>query len=78
MNPTELHLKGYTSFIRGATALVTAIWAFFRLPETKGRTFEDLDLLFAKKIPARQFKRYEVDVYDETETAEVAAGVSVV
>jgi len=78
MNPTELNLKGYTGFIWGATALIAAIWAFFRLPETKGRTFEDLDLLFAKKIPARQFKRYEVDVYNETETAKVATGVSVV
>jgi MFS transporter, SP family, general alpha glucoside:H+ symporter len=77
MNPTELNLKGYTGFIWGATALCTAIWAWFRLPETKGRTFEDLDVLFAKKIGARQFKSYEVDVYDEQETAKVAARVSV-
>jgi len=77
MNPTELDLKGYTGFIWGSTAFIVGIWAWFRLPETKGRSFEDLDILFAKKIKARDFKVYEVDVYDEVETAKVAARVSV-
>ena len=72
MNPTNWNFKGYTGFIWGATAFLTFIWAFFRLPETKGRTFEDLDMLFAKKVPARQFKNYEIDVFDEQETAQVA------
>ena len=77
MNPTQLDLKGYTGFIWGSTALLTGIWAWYRLPETKGRTFEDLDMLFAKKVRARDFKSYEIDVYDEVETAKVAARVSV-
>lgn len=65
MNPTEWNLKGYTGFFWGATALLTGIWAFFRLPETKGRSYEDLDILFANRVPARKFKNYEVDVFDE-------------
>ncbi|MCJ1256302.1 hypothetical protein MMC24_004123 [Lignoscripta atroalba] len=78
MNPTELNLKGYTGFIWGSTALLTFIWAFFRLPETKGRSFEDLDMLFAEKVPARKFKTYHVDAFDEQETARVAARYSIV
>ena len=78
MNPTQWNLKGYTGFIWGATAFVTFVWAFFRLPETKGRTFEDLDLLFAKEVPAREFAAYEIDTFDEQETARVVRKVSVV
>ena len=76
MNPTELNLKGYTGFVWGSTAFVTLIWAFFRLPETKGRTFEDLDILFAKKVPTRKFKSYDVNAYDEVEVSRITAGVS--
>ena len=78
MNPTEWNLKGYTGFIWGGTAFLTFVWAFFRLPETKGRTFEDLDMLFAKEVPARKFKSYEVDAFDEQETARVARKFSAV
>lgn len=55
MNPRELNLRGYTGFIWGSTALIVCIWAFFRLPESKDRTFEELDLLFAKGTPTRKF-----------------------
>jgi SP family general alpha glucoside:H+ symporter-like MFS transporter len=46
---------------------LTLIWAYFRLPETKGRTYEELDLIFAAKVPTRKFKTYEVDAYAEHE-----------
>lgn len=67
VNPTAWNLKGYTGFFWGGTALLTLVWAFFRLPETKGRSFEELNLLFAKRVPTRQFKNYQVDVFDTTE-----------
>ncbi|KAK9321605.1 putative alpha-glucoside transport protein [Lipomyces orientalis] len=64
MNPTEWNLKGYTGFVWGGTALLTFIWAYFRLPETKGRTYEEIDLLFANKVPARKFKAYQVNAFN--------------
>lgn len=33
----------------------------------QGRTYEELDILFAKKIPARKFKAAEVQVYEDSE-----------
>ncbi|KAJ5183092.1 hypothetical protein N7492_000708 [Penicillium capsulatum] len=30
--------------------------------ETKGRTFEELDILFERKVPSRKFKHYKVDM----------------
>ena len=61
LNPTELNLKGYTGFIWAGTALITLIWAIFRLPETKGRSYEELDILFHNKGPAHKFRTTVVD-----------------
>ncbi|EEU36196.1 uncharacterized protein NECHADRAFT_87129 [Fusarium vanettenii 77-13-4] len=68
MNPTEWNLKGYTGFIWGGTSFFMFIWIYFRLPETKGRTFEELDLLFAKGVPARKFSTYNIETFRDTET----------
>jgi SP family general alpha glucoside:H+ symporter-like MFS transporter len=76
MNPTEWNLKGYTGFIWGATAFATFVWAYFRLPETKGRTFEDLDILFAKRVPAKRFKDIDVNGFEGVDPVEVARKVS--
>ncbi|KAH7309882.1 general substrate transporter [Stachybotrys elegans] len=65
MNPTEWNLKGYTGFFWGTTAFLVFVWAFFRLPETKDRTFEELNLLFAKKVSARKFKTYHVEAFGD-------------
>jgi len=73
MNPTAWNLEGYTGFVWGGTAFLTFIWAFFRLPETKGRPYHDLDILFAKKVPARKFKYTDVDAFNEAETSQLAA-----
>lgn len=77
MNPTEWNLRGYTGFIWGATAFLTFIWAYFRLPETMGRTFEDLDILFAKNVSAKKFKDYDVHGFEGADVAEVARKMSV-
>lgn len=72
MNPTQWDMKGYTGFVWGGTALCTFVWAFFRLPETKDRTFEELDILFAKRIAARKFGSYKVERRHGRETLETS------
>lgn len=67
MNPTGWNTQGRTGFFWAATSLCVFIWAFFRLPEAKGRTYEELDILFAKKISARKFSKTPVDAYAEGE-----------
>lgn len=34
------------------------------MPETKGRSYEELDLMFEAKLKTRKFKQYHVDAYD--------------
>ncbi|RJE20602.1 Maltose permease [Aspergillus sclerotialis] len=63
MNPTEWNAQGKTGFFWAGTALFTFIWAYFRLPEAKGRTYEELDILFAKRVSARKFSKTAVDAY---------------
>ncbi|KDN64652.1 putative sugar porter family MFS transporter [Colletotrichum sublineola] len=64
MNPTAWNLKGTTGFVWGGSAFVIFVWAYFRLPETKGRTFEELDYLFHNNVPTREFESTEVDIFD--------------
>lgn len=63
MNPTAWNASGKTGFFWGGTALLIFIWAYFRLPEAKGRTYEELDILFSRNIGARKFASQEVDAY---------------
>jgi SP family general alpha glucoside:H+ symporter-like MFS transporter len=64
MNPTAWNLKGYTGFVWGGTSFITCIWAYYRLPETAGRNFDELNLLFSKGISARHFDEYEVSPFE--------------
>lgn len=59
------------------TAIITLIWAFFRLTETKGRTFEELDIMFGRRVPTRKFAKYEVDAYADAAGGNQVAGVQV-
>ncbi|GKT51781.1 maltose permease MAL31 [Colletotrichum spaethianum] len=45
---------------------IWAVWIFFFLPETMNRSFAELDYLFQKKVPARQFATYPVDLFELT------------
>ncbi|KAH8658977.1 general substrate transporter [Ilyonectria robusta] len=45
------------------TNLLCNIWCWFRLPETKDRTFGEIDVLFDNHISARKFKYTEVDQF---------------
>lgn len=63
LNPTAGDWKGKTGFFWGGCALIYLIWTWFRLPETKDRTFEELDVLFSQEIKAGDFSKYNVDPY---------------
>ncbi|PNH48327.1 hypothetical protein VD0004_g232 [Verticillium dahliae] len=63
LNPTAGDWKGKTAFSLGGCAFAFFVWTFFRLPETKDKTFAELDILFEKKIGAREFSGYKVDAY---------------
>ncbi|GAW15178.1 hypothetical protein ANO14919_045870 [Xylariales sp. No.14919] len=64
INPVEWNWSGKSGFFWGGTAFLVFTWSYFRLPEIKGRTYEELDILFMKKVSARKFAKTHVDVYE--------------
>jgi MFS transporter, SP family, general alpha glucoside:H+ symporter len=61
INPAEANMQGKLGFFFGGLASLCLVWSYFRVPETSGRTYDELDLLFDWNIPARKFKGYVVD-----------------
>ncbi|KAG5982566.1 hypothetical protein E4U55_001713 [Claviceps digitariae] len=60
LNSNEANWGGKTGFLFGAIGIVCIAWCYFRLPESQNRTYEELDILFQRKIPARKFKNYDL------------------
>ena len=71
MNPQAWNLKGYTGFFWGGTCFCVFVWSYFRLPETWNRSYHELDVLFAKRIPARKFASTLVDSFDTSDIPQV-------
>lgn len=65
LNPTAWNWKNYAGFFWGGICFLCIIYVYFRLPEPRGRTFAELDVLFEKGVSARKFATTEVDVFEE-------------
>jgi MFS family permease len=55
-NADSAGLGARVGFIYGALMVAAAVWVFFFLPETSGRALEEIQTLFQKGVPAREFK----------------------
>ena len=55
-----------SAFFWAGVCFCCVVWVFFRLPEPKGRTYAELDVLFENKVPARKFASTEVDIFQST------------
>ncbi|KFY85674.1 hypothetical protein V500_08203 [Pseudogymnoascus sp. VKM F-4518 (FW-2643)] len=58
-NPDYANLKAKIGFVFGAFMIFFTIMAWFWVPETRMRTYEELDELFMNRVPGRQFRHYE-------------------
>ena len=47
------------SLIYGFLSIVTVAFVFFFLPETRGRTLEEIIYMFEKKVPARKWDEFD-------------------
>jgi SP family general alpha glucoside:H+ symporter-like MFS transporter len=63
INPTAWNWQAKAGFFWGGLCLLSFIWAFFRLPETKARTYAELDILFERNVGARKFAITSVDLF---------------
>lgn len=61
INPDQANMRGKLGFFFGGLSALCFVWSWFRLPETKGRTYEELDIMFERGVKTREFKKYRVD-----------------
>ncbi|GKT51167.1 maltose permease MAL31 [Colletotrichum spaethianum] len=71
-NPDQLNLGAKITFIFGGLAVISLVHLWYNLPETAGRTYEELDEMFMKEIPARKFKKYTPDAAVRGQVAKMA------
>ncbi len=67
INPTAWNWAGKTAYFWAGTSTLVTLWAFFRYPETYKRSYEELDILFERNVPARKFQQYDVNAYEAEE-----------
>ena len=67
LNPTNGNWRGKTGFFFGGWGVLCIIWTYFCLPETRNKTFEELDLAFYHKLSAREFGEFVVPIDDVRE-----------
>lgn len=67
LNPTAWNWGAKAGFFWAGCTALCLLWAFFRVPETKGLTYAELDLLFEQGVSARQFTQKREAVVAEME-----------
>lgn len=68
-NVNQANLGGKIGFIFGGFSIIVIVLLYFYLPETRFRTYEELDEMFAKRIPARDFATYVTEAQRTGEQA---------
>lgn len=59
LNPLAWNWRGKACFFCAFFNLVCFVYCFFRLPETRGLNFHELDILFEKRAAARKFAAFQ-------------------
>jgi SP family sugar:H+ symporter-like MFS transporter len=73
MNAPYANLQGKVGFIFGSMSVLAFVFTYFCVPECKGRSLEEIDLMFIEGVPVRKFRTYrrieiEVDAAKVDET----------
>ncbi|KAI3323485.1 general substrate transporter [Xylariaceae sp. AK1471] len=64
INPEYLNWGAKYGYIWAGSNLACFFFFFFFVPETKGRTLEEIDELFNNRVSVRKFKTYQTTIID--------------
>jgi SP family general alpha glucoside:H+ symporter-like MFS transporter len=59
------NLGGKCGYVWAGTAFFCLILAYFYVPEMKGRSYREIDILFNRHVPARKWKGTVIDAQDD-------------
>ena len=59
LNPTAWNWRAKSCFFWAGSCFLSIIYCYYRLPETFGLSFHELDILFEKKADARKFASFQ-------------------
>ena len=76
LNPDAWDLGAKSAYVWMGTGSLFLVWTIFRLPEPKGRTYGELDILFEDRVPARKFKTTKVQEFGSLHGTTKAAVLS--
>ncbi|KAJ8116715.1 hypothetical protein OPT61_g1915 [Boeremia exigua] len=62
LNQDQADLGGKCGYVWAGTGFVCFVMAYFYIPEMKGRSYREIDILFKRKVPARQWTKTAVDI----------------
>lgn len=64
--PDAANLGAKAALIFAGCVLITVIWTYFFIPETKARTMAEIDEMYAINLPMRHWKHYKCEVVTST------------
>jgi SP family general alpha glucoside:H+ symporter-like MFS transporter len=64
LNVDAWNWRGKSGFFWGSLCTCCLVWAFFRIPEPKGRSYAELDILFERRVRTREFATAETGLVE--------------
>jgi len=68
-NRDQANMGGNIGWIFFGMAAIYFVVLYFDVPNTKGHTYEQLDIMFEKKVPGRQFSSYVIEGTSDLEAS---------
>jgi SP family general alpha glucoside:H+ symporter-like MFS transporter len=65
-----------SAFFWAGSCFLCIVWIYFRLPEPKGRTYAEMNVLFERGVSARKFRDTKLDIFSSDHLAPVSNGGS--
>ena len=59
LDPPYAALESKVGFIYGSMSFLSLVFGYFFLPEVKGHSLEEIEDMFAARLPLRKFGQYE-------------------
>ncbi|KAJ9114965.1 hypothetical protein QFC24_007081 [Naganishia onofrii] len=73
LSPAEWNWGPKSGLFWAGSAILTFVYTWFRIPETRNRSYGELDLLFEHRVPAWRFAKTKVDQFNLDERSGVPA-----